>query len=151
MSRRVCYDVNGNEVYDDAPTYTQDRLVDIEHRRVAKDVLPNESIDKLEEAKRLLNEANGKLEEVAKIFCNVLHGKDDCYKECPAFTEGWTKCYIEDSFSNIDMISEKIDCLLKSCGEKKEKTIMEKNIDELNDYIEKYQMALKLASVDIVK
>ena len=33
------------------------------------------------------------------------------------FTEGWTQCYIEDSFSNIDMISEKIDCLLKSCGE----------------------------------
>ena len=60
MSRRVCYDVNGNEIYDDAPTYTQDRLVDIEHRRVAKDVLPNESIDKLEEAKRLLNEANWK-------------------------------------------------------------------------------------------
>ena len=117
MSRRVCYDVNGNEIYDDAPTYTQDHLVDIEHHRVAKDVLPNESIDKLEEAKRLLNEANDKLVEAAKIFCNVLHGKDECYKECPAFTEGWIQCYINDSFSNIDMISEKIDCLLKKEGE----------------------------------
>ena len=97
------------------------QFADIERRRDAKGVSSNESIDKLEEAKRLLNEANGKLEEVAKIFCNVLHGKDECYKECPAFTEGWIQCYIEDSFSNIDMISEKIDCLLKSCGEKKEK------------------------------
>lgn len=82
-----------------------------------QDVSSNEIVDELEEAKRLLNEADSKLDEAAKIFCSVLHGKNVCYKECPAFTEGWTQCYIEDSFSNIDMISEKIDCLLKSCGE----------------------------------
>lgn len=34
MSRRIYYDVNGNEIYDDAPTYAQEQLADIEHRRV---------------------------------------------------------------------------------------------------------------------
>ena len=33
MSRRVCYDVNGNEIYEDATTYTQEQLADIERRR----------------------------------------------------------------------------------------------------------------------
>lgn len=29
MSRRVCYDLNGNEIYDDAPTYAQDRFMEL--------------------------------------------------------------------------------------------------------------------------
>ena len=33
MSRRVCYDVNGNEIYEDATTYAQEQLADIERRR----------------------------------------------------------------------------------------------------------------------
>ena len=117
MSRTVYYDANGNEIYEDAPTYAQEQLADIERCRETKGESSNETVDRLEEAKRLLNEADSRLNEAAKIFCSVLHGKDECYKECPAFTEGWIQCYIEDSFSNIDMISEKIDCLLKKEGE----------------------------------
>ena len=45
------------------------------------------SIEELEKAKQLLDEASGKLEEAAKIFCSILHDKDDCYKECPAIPE----------------------------------------------------------------
>ena len=33
MSRTVYYDANGNEIYDDAPTYAQEQLADIEHRK----------------------------------------------------------------------------------------------------------------------
>ena len=33
MSRRVCYDVNGNEIYEDSPTNAQEQLADIERRR----------------------------------------------------------------------------------------------------------------------
>ena len=33
MSRMVCYDANGNEIYDDAPTYAQEQLADIERRK----------------------------------------------------------------------------------------------------------------------
>ena len=40
-----------------------------------QDVSSNEIVDELEEAKRLLNEADSKLVEAAKIFCSVLHGK----------------------------------------------------------------------------
>lgn len=130
-----------------------------------QDVSSNEIVDELEEAKRLLNEADSKLDEAAKIFCSVLHGKNVCYKECPAFTEGWTQCYIEDSSSNIDMISEKIDCLLKSCGEKEGEMMTEKNVDELkkkvlelrymvdkkDGEIEKYQRALRVAGDDIAE
>lgn len=75
--------------------------------------------EELEKAEKLLNEASNRMEEAAKIFCSILHNQDDCYKECPAFTGGWVQCYLEDSLLNIDMVSEKIDCLLKSCGEKK--------------------------------
>ena len=35
-----------------------------------QDVSSNEIVDELEEAKRLLNEADSKLDEAAKIFCS---------------------------------------------------------------------------------
>ena len=43
-----------------------------------QDVSSNEIVDELEEAKRLLNEADSKLDEAAKIFCSVSHGKNVC-------------------------------------------------------------------------
>lgn len=47
MSRRIYYDVNGNEIYDDAPTYAQEQLADIERRRTAKDISLDENVDEL--------------------------------------------------------------------------------------------------------
>ena len=32
MSRTVSYDINGDEIYEDAPSYAQEQLADIEHR-----------------------------------------------------------------------------------------------------------------------
>lgn len=43
MSRRVCYGVNGNEIYEDAPTYAQEQLADIERRRETKDELKSQT------------------------------------------------------------------------------------------------------------
>lgn len=37
MSRTAYYDANGNEIYNDAPTYAQEQLADIEHRRAVSD------------------------------------------------------------------------------------------------------------------
>lgn len=37
MSRTVYYDANGNEIYEDAPTYAQEQLADIERRRAVSD------------------------------------------------------------------------------------------------------------------
>lgn len=78
-----------------------------------------ESVDDLEKADRLLYDADRKLEEAAKIFCSILHNKDDCYKDCPALNkEGWVDCNIYDSFTNIDMMREKIELLRESSKEK---------------------------------
>lgn len=75
--------------------------------------------EELEKAEKLLNEANEKLEDAAKIFCVYQHDEDDCYEECPALIkEGWGFCYVCDAFDNIDMILEKIELLKKTCEEK---------------------------------
>lgn len=37
MSRTVYYDMNGNEIYDDEPTYAQEQLADTEHSRAVSD------------------------------------------------------------------------------------------------------------------
>lgn len=75
--------------------------------------------EELEKARQLLDDAEGKLDEAAKIFCSIMHDKDECYEECPALNkEGWVICYIYDSFENVDMMLEKIDFLMKSSIEK---------------------------------
>lgn len=43
MSRTVYYDSDGNEIYDDAPTYAQEQLADIERRRETKDELKSQT------------------------------------------------------------------------------------------------------------
>ena len=53
--------------------------------------------EELEKARQLLDDAKGKLDEAAKIFCSIMHDKDECYEECPALNkEGWVICYIYD-------------------------------------------------------
>ena len=47
MSRTVYYDANGNEIYEDAPTYAQEQLADIERRRTTKDISLDENVDEL--------------------------------------------------------------------------------------------------------
>ena len=47
MSRTVYYDSDGNEIYNDMPTYAQEQLADIEHRRAVSDVSSNENVDEL--------------------------------------------------------------------------------------------------------
>lgn len=47
MSRTVYYDSDGNEIYNDMPTYTQEQLADIERRRTAKDISLDENVDEL--------------------------------------------------------------------------------------------------------
>ncbi|WP_415942945.1 hypothetical protein [Mitsuokella multacida] len=75
--------------------------------------------EELEKARQLLDDAEGKLDEAAKIFCSIMHDKDECYEECPALNkEGWVICYIYDSFEDVDMMLEKIDFLMKSSREK---------------------------------
>lgn len=75
--------------------------------------------EELEKARQLLDDAEGKLDEAAKIFCSIMHDKDECYEECPALNkEGWVICYIYDSFEDVDMMLEKIDFLMKSSIEK---------------------------------
>lgn len=64
--------------------------------------------EEIEKAEKLLNEASDKIVEAAKIFCSILHNKDDCYKECAALNdEGWVICYVYDSLDYIDMMIEK--------------------------------------------
>lgn len=75
--------------------------------------------EELEKARQLLDEAEGKLDEAAKIFCSIMHDKDECYEECPALNEeGWVICYVYDSFEYIDMMLEKIEILMKLSREK---------------------------------
>lgn len=75
--------------------------------------------EELEKARQLLDDAKGKLDEAAKIFCSIMHDKDECYEECSALNkEGWVICYIYDSFEDVDMMLEKIDFLMKSSREK---------------------------------
>lgn len=81
MSRRVCYDTNGNEIYEDAPTYAQEQLADIERRRSAKDESLNETVDELksqiEKYKMALDLAS----------VDVVKYMEECVEECDVCPE----------------------------------------------------------------
>lgn len=71
MSRRVCYDTNGNEIYEDAPTYAQEQLADIERRRETVDELKSQ----IEKYKMALELASV---DVVKSIEEGLEGCDVC-------------------------------------------------------------------------
>ena len=79
MNRRICYDLNGNEIYNDAPTYAQEQLADIERRRTAKDESSNESIDELKSQIKKYKMALGLASvDVVKYIEEGLEGCDVC-------------------------------------------------------------------------
>lgn len=73
MSRRVCYDTNGNEIYEDAPTYAQEQLADIERRRETVDELKSQ----IEKYKMAL--------ELASV--DVVKYMEECVEECDVCPE----------------------------------------------------------------
>ena len=81
MSRRVCYDANGNEIYEDAPTYAQEQLADIERRRETKDESSNETVDEL---KSQIEKYQMALE-LASV--DVVKYMESCVEECDACPE----------------------------------------------------------------
>lgn len=87
-----------------------------------QDALCNENVEELEKVKQLLNEAYSTIEEAAKIFCSILHNKDECYEKCLAKPneDGWDECYVYDAFSAIELMLEKIDFLKKLNGQEGE-------------------------------
>ena len=99
MSRRVCYDLNGNEIYDDAPTYAQEQLADIERRRAAKDVSSNENVDELKSQIKKYQMAL----ELASI--DILKYSEECVEECDVCPE---RAYCE---------AHKHDTTLFDCGD----------------------------------
>lgn len=98
MSRRVCYVTKGNEIYEDAPTYAQEQLADIERRRETKNESSNESVDELksqiEKYKMALELASV---DVAKYM-------ESCVEDCDACPE---RAYCE---------SHRRDMTLFDCG-----------------------------------
>lgn len=90
MSRRVCYDTNGNEIYEDAPTYAQEQLEDIERRRETVDELKSQ----IEKYKVAL--------ELASV--DVVKYMESCVEECDACPE---RAYCE---------SHRRDMTLFDCG-----------------------------------
>lgn len=99
MSRRVCYDLNGNEIYDDAPTYAQEQLADIERRRETKDELKSQT-EKYQIALELASVDIVKCIEEGLEGCDVCpertyceaHKHDTIHLDCgEIFLESWKK------------------------------------------------------------
>ena len=95
MSRTVYYDANGNEIYNDIPTYAQEQLADIEHRRAVSDVSSNGNVGELKkkvlELYDVIDKQNGYIKkyQVALRLASVDIVKtiEECVEECSVCPE----------------------------------------------------------------
>ena len=99
MSRTVYYDANGNEIYEDAPTYAQEQLADIERRRTAKDESSNENVDELKSQIKKYQMA------LKLASVDILKYSEECVEECDICPE---RAYCE---------AHKHDMTLFDCGD----------------------------------
>lgn len=95
MSRTVYYDSNGNEIYNDMPTYA----ADIERRRAVKDESSNESIDELKSQIKKYQMA------LELASADILKYSEECVEECDVCPE---RAYCE---------AHKHDMTLFDCGD----------------------------------
>ena len=70
MSRTVYYDANGNEIYDDAPTYAQEQLADIERHKTDGYAIRLEDIIK-------------EIENMRDIVCEEVDKTGGLCNDCP--------------------------------------------------------------------
>lgn len=86
MSRTVYYTTKGNEIYEDAPTYAQEQLADIERRRETVDELKSQ----IEKYKMAL--------ELASV--DVVKYMEECVEECDICPE---RAYCQEHIHDMSL------------------------------------------------
>ena len=72
MSRTVYYDANGNEIYNNIPTYAQEQLADIEHRRAISNGRA-----------RMLENVTKEIDNMRDIVCKAVDKTGGLCNDCP--------------------------------------------------------------------